>query len=339
MAEVLCCGGLRVDYLITARGEPHLGEMGGNALYAACGARLWSESVGVLARAGANYPAAWLATLAARGFDVRGVRRLPYACDHRTFYAYLDDNTRDDTNPDAHFARWGLPLPEALQGYVHSTPGQDDPHHYEPLAVRPEDLEHYLAVAELVPHVLHIAPISIRTQQHLPKAARAAGIALISVDPGERAMRPALRSFVEEVLAEADAFLPSWQEVQTFFGANPPGDVLRCARWFAERGPRLVVIKLGSAGAVAYDHRHKRAWQLPAVPTTVVDVTGAGDAFCGGFAAALARDDDVLQAAICGAVSASFAVEGYSPLAVLRASAAEKQHRQRWLVENARALS
>lgn len=337
-AEVLCCGGLRVDYLITAHGEPHLGEMGGNALYAACGARLWSSSVGVLARAGANYPRDWLETLSMQGFDMRGVRPLPFACDHRTFYAYLDEDTRDDTNPAAHFARWGLPLPDALRDYVHSTPGQDDPHAYEPLAVQPDDLQRYLALSNAPPCVLHIAPISIRTQRYLPEAARAAGVPLICVDPGERAMRPALQPFIEAVLSLVDAFLPSWQEVRTFFADAPPGDALECARWFATRGPRFVAIKLGSEGVLVYDHRRGHAWHLPPAPARVVDVTGAGDAFCGGFAAALAQTDDALHAALRGAVSASFAVEGYGPLAILRADEREKQQRLRALMARCRIV-
>ena len=40
-----------------------------------------------------------------------------------------------------------------------------------------------------------------------------------------------------------------------------------------------------------------------------VDVTGAGDAFCGGFVARLAEGADAHEAALAGAGSASFAVE------------------------------
>ena len=137
--DYICCGGLRIDYLITPDGQAHVREMGGNALYAAVGARVWSDHVGLLARVGENYPTGWLDALKQHGLDVSGIRVVPGRQDMRTFYAYTDPRTRTDTDPATHFARIGLPLPDDLADYVHSTPGQDNPDEYEPLAVRPDD--------------------------------------------------------------------------------------------------------------------------------------------------------------------------------------------------------
>jgi hypothetical protein len=78
--ELLCCGGLRTDYIITSRGEARLMEMGGNALYAAAGAKVWLERVAILARVGESYPLGWLDDLREYGFDVRGIRRVPGPC-------------------------------------------------------------------------------------------------------------------------------------------------------------------------------------------------------------------------------------------------------------------
>jgi sugar/nucleoside kinase (ribokinase family) len=49
---------------------------------------------------------------------------------------------------------------------------------------------------------------------------------------------------------------------------------------------------------------------VPAVSPRCVDPTGAGDAFCGGFLTGLIETGDPVEAALRGAVSASFAVEG-----------------------------
>ena len=48
-------------------------------------------------------------------------------------------------------------------------------------------------------------------------------------------------------------------------------------------------------------------------PNKVVDTTGAGDAFCGGFQVGLFETGDPVQAALYGAVSASFVIEEFSP--------------------------
>lgn len=339
----ICCGGLRTDFVITAEGQARLMEMGGNAIYSAAGAHIWRNDVAILGRIGENFPQHWLNDLALRGFDVSGIRNIGGQQDHRTFYAYIDRDTRVDTNPAAHFARVGAPLPDALRDYVHSTPGQDNLDKYEPLAVRPEDLEQLTASDGHTADTLHIAPISMLTQRNLPVAARARGIGLISLDPGERTMQPQLRPHIEDVLAHIDLFLPSDQEVRGLLQdglteSDPMQNALTCARWFAKRGPRIVVIKLGSRGALVYERAGDSAWLVPALSVDVVDVTGAGDAFCGGFMAEYAHSGNMIAAAIHGTVSASFAIQDYGATRLLSASLDEANYRagllqpriQRW---------
>jgi len=56
---------------------------------------------------------------------------------------------------------------------------------------------------------------------------------------------------------------------------------------------------------------------VPAAFANVVDVTGAGDAFCGGFLAGFLATDDPVAAAAHGVVSASFVVETRGAVAAL----------------------
>jgi ribokinase len=67
------------------------------------------------------------------------------------------------------------------------------------------------------------------------------------------------------------------------------------------------VLTLGSQGALV--HARDSSTLVPAVSAgPVVDTTGAGDAFGGGFAAALARGEDVLAAARFGCAVAGLSV-------------------------------
>ncbi|GAA4766565.1 ribokinase [Streptomyces sanyensis] len=90
------------------------------------------------------------------------------------------------------------------------------------------------------------------------------------------------------------------------------------------RGAKAVVTTLGEAGALVTD-ADGLSTALPAVPATVVDTTGAGDAFAGVLAARLAAGDSLLDAARLGiaagalAVQVSGAPQQHADLATLRA--------------------
>lgn len=68
-----------------------------------------------------------------------------------------------------------------------------------------------------------------------------------------------------------------------------------------------VVIKLGSKGAIGKT-RNGESISIPAVPTTVVDTTGAGDSFAAGFIAQYATKKDLHRALVAGAQVASHCV-------------------------------
>jgi ribokinase len=95
-------------------------------------------------------------------------------------------------------------------------------------------------------------------------------------------------------------------------------DLLAAARELADSGPPLVVIKNGKDGAFVYD-RYSGDWFIqPAQTGKVVDTTGAGDSFCGGFMAAyLQNQKDLRRAARAGSISASFAVASFGMQALL----------------------
>jgi len=69
-------------------------------------------------------------------------------------------------------------------------------------------------------------------------------------------------------------------------------------------------IKCGAEGVIAHAAGAREWIHIPAVPVELVDVTGAGDAFCGGVLAGFADENDPIEALLYGAVSASFCVEG-----------------------------
>ncbi len=98
-------------------------------------------------------------------------------------------------------------------------------------------------------------------------------------------------------------------------------------------GPRSVVIKRGEHGVTLFSGGS--VFSAPAYPLDeVLDPTGAGDTFAGGFMGHLARtadlsDANLRRAVVYGSVMASFAVEEFSLERLLRLSPSEIETRYR----------
>ena len=86
-------------------------------------------------------------------------------------------------------------------------------------------------------------------------------------------------------------------------------DELDAARQLRKMGSGAVAITLGERGAVAVDD--SGGWRWPAFAVDAIDVTAAGDAFCGGLAYARLRglppDEGLRFACACGALAATAA--------------------------------
>jgi len=87
---------------------------------------------------------------------------------------------------------------------------------------------------------------------------------------------------------------------------DSPKDAETVAARLAESS-RSVVLTLGGNGVVVADASGVQ--RLPAKPVTVVDTTGAGDAFAGALAAALATGHDLVGAVAAGIVAGADAVQ------------------------------
>jgi sugar/nucleoside kinase (ribokinase family) len=107
----------------------------------------------------------------------------------------------------------------------------------------------------------------------------------------------------------------------------------RAARAIRAMGPKTIIVKRGDSGALLF-HEHG-VFAAPAYPLEeVVDPTGAGDTFAGGFMGYLAKARDVSpqavrQAMFYGSVMASFCVEALSLDRMRQLTAGEIEGRYR----------
>src|SRR5512135_1008891 len=99
LLRFVIAGRLQRNYVITPQNKALLDIPGGGLLYAAAGLAAWESGIGLVGRIGEDYPQDWLADIARRGIDVRGIHILPEAIDLRYFLAYPDGVHPATDNP------------------------------------------------------------------------------------------------------------------------------------------------------------------------------------------------------------------------------------------------
>ena len=127
------------------------------------------------------------------------------------------------------------------------------------------------------------------------------------------------RDALKQVLKGLDILLINDTETRMLAGNS---NLVQAARGVLDMGPRMLVVKHGEYGATAFygkgDHAFgAKTFRAPALPLEeVVDPTGAGDSFAGGFFGYLASQKELTpgafrRAMFYGSVMGSFAVERF----------------------------
>lgn len=118
---------------------------------------------------------------------------------------------------------------------------------------------------------------------------------------------------LREVIERVDLLLINDSETREL--AQEP-NLRKAAASILEWGPRLIVVKKGEHGAAAFSGDW--IFAVPGIPLdTIVDPTGAGDAFAGGFLGYVAATGDtspegLKRATIYGSAMGSFCCEDFS---------------------------
>jgi len=115
-----------------------------------------------------------------------------------------------------------------------------------------------------------------------------------------------------DLLRRIDGLIVNDSEVKQLTGKS---NLIQAGKAALALGPKLVIVKKGEHGCFLFSDSFHYA--LPAYPTeNVVDPTGAGDSFAGGFMGYLATFDsrspaNMKRAVAYGTVLASLTVEGF----------------------------
>jgi len=279
---LFAAGNISLDDTINPAGRVSAAP-GGDALYSAVGAAIWRYPVAIVSRIGSDYPRDLMNHIAGMGICIDMIRTAPGPTVH-----YRITNTESGE-----------------RRYEHVTPKR----RLHELSPQGPDLDTIHRAGWV-----HVAAMPIDVQEAVISRCRAERVPY-SLDPHDEYIAGYDKNLSD--LIKDSIFMPSRLELELLFpdlADEPTTDVI--ARAAANRllamGARAVAMKLGADGSFVAEPGHQTA--VPAVPTTAVDSTGAGDAFCGGFLAGYLKTSSLLLGAVCGSVSAAQVIGGAGAL-------------------------
>lgn len=112
---------------------------------------------------------------------------------------------------------------------------------------------------------------------------------------------------IRDLATCSDILSPNELEAISIVGPGPADEL---ADRLLDAGATTVTIRMGPDGAFVKHGPTGEAYHVPAcLETTVVDVTGCGNAFCGGFLGSYSQGEGLLQAGLWGCAAASIIAE------------------------------
>jgi sugar/nucleoside kinase (ribokinase family) len=283
--SILVVGSVAFDSIETPHGKAER-ILGGAATHFSLAASYFTD-VRVIGVVGDDFTAEYEAVFTRRGIDIRGIERVPGKSFHWTGAYAGSMNEAKTLGTDLNvFADFAPKIPEA---YTDSE---------------------YLFLANIDP------ALQARVRSQMPKVKMVCGDTMNYwiADHKEN---------LAVVLRELDALLINDGEARMLAGEQ---NTVRAAEKVMAMGPRSLVVKHGEYGATAFfsdrsfpaqNNGTPRPFRAPALPLAeVVDPTGAGDSFAGGFYGYLASQKELTPEAFrtamfYGGVMGSFAVERF----------------------------
>ena len=293
--DLICIGSVFIDDIVYPDGRTVMGVLGGGAVHAAAGMAIWGERPGLAARIGKGTPA-YVRPLLEHYFNLEGMSPIDYP-QIRAWQVFEEDGMRR----------------ELLRVDI-AQPFRDGP--------APKDLPPSWKAAKGLYLVLDGTNF-VRWRNQYPQPQ-------LMWEPNQPYMVREHAAEFKKLLMRNDIVSPNLLEARAIYGHLNPESLVR---EMLANGTEIAVLRMAEQGSLVATKANPTPTHIPAVPIEhIVDVTGAGNAYCGAFLAGWIRTGDAVQAARWGAVAGSFSLESTGIIDLRRKNlTAERDRRLKWL--------
>ena len=293
----VCVGGIIIDDIVFPNGETRMGVLGGGTIHAAAGMLIWDQRPGISVCAGHDLPEPARQRLE-RDFDLQGLiwLDLPQV---RAWQVFEWDGRRTEifrVDEIAPFIYGGTP--DQMPAAYHAAKGV---------------------------YVLNDDRLLSQWRAMYPNTT-------LFWEPGQAFMIAPNAERFRAGLRQIDIVSPNLLEAQQVYGFTDPAALVKA---MLDDGAQIAALRMGEAGSLVGQRGDPICSTCPPYPYRIIlDQTGAGNTYCGGFLVGWLETGDLKKAACYGAVAASFALEVIGVADPLSNLAELRDQRHRWLCEH-----
>ena len=270
--DFIAVGSVIIDDIVYPDGRTSMGVLGGGGTHAAYGMALAGETPALVGLVGRDLPAEIRARLA-RDFDTSGLVWV----EHQQLRGWQ-------------IFEWNGVRNEVFRVEV-----------IEPFMYGPDPGDSGIPFADARGFTLLRAPEHVAGWR-----ARFPGAVLLW-EPVRVFMLSADHAAFLSGIPHADIVSPNLHEAQAMYGS---ADELELMRLLLADGVNVAALRMGERGSLVARRGAREAHYIPAVSVAeLIDQTGAGNAYCGGFLVGWQQTGDVAAAGCYGAAAASFTLE------------------------------
>ncbi|MCY4147159.1 MAG: PfkB family carbohydrate kinase [Chloroflexi bacterium] len=270
--DFLAVGSVIIDDIVYPDGRTSMGVLGGGGTHAACGMAAAGEKPALVGLVGKDLPADVRARLNA-DFDTSGLVWAAHK-QARGWQIFEWDGRRNE-----------IFRVDVIKPFMHQ-PHADSP---------------------ALPFTSAAGITLLRQPDYVAGWRRRFPAATLLWEPVRAFMLGGDYARFRQGLRQSDIVSPNLHEAQAMTGLT---DEVAIARRLLADGAAALALRMGEQGSLVARQGESCAWHIPALPVAeVIDQTGAGNSYCGGFVVGWQRENDTAAAGCYGAAAASFTLE------------------------------
>lgn len=302
--RIVIVGNSSIDNVITSDGVFHQSVCGGNCFHAAMAAGILSDKVSIITNIPNNYPEGNIVALEKHGVDVSCIRRKEKEVFLTELFVYEKNGDRKDgifVNMTKNIDGQKLSENEVLKMI---TSDKSDSYTYNDFHV-----EYAPSIESISPdwniRSLHLAPTTFSSFLSFLSL----DVPIKTVDPGRFLIGMNYEDIID-IIKKTTVFIPSKKEMSYIF---PQRDIVSSVVQLVRDSNRSIVCKIGHDGCILMSPNDYKCFHVGIYPEKeIVNLTGAGDSFCGALNAALVKGFSLLDSARIASVVAAKAIETVS---------------------------